>query len=188
MSTIETVDDFACEVVKVVKSNIEVLLLLGSRMRKTVTIFSDYDFICVLKHHDTHNLTQLRELITQTMFYTDMPVLFHDEIPDDSSKFLVANQGCFYLEVLKRARVLHGRNIFLDYPPPPTKALRFSLLQKVLEYHMNLRRQYVDANRSLSPMTNYKINRQIIKAIQDLMWPLGDNPEMDGISIVKKFL
>lgn len=188
MPAIKTVDDFAHEVVRVVKSNLEVLLLLGSRMRVAETIFSDYDFICVLKRHNVRHLTRLRNLVAQTSFYTDMPVMFCNEIPDDPNEFSVANQGCYYLEVLKRARVLHGQNIFLEYSSPTPKALRFSLIQKIFEYHMNMRRQYVDANRSLSPVGNYMINRRMIKAVQDLEWALGNDPEMAEQFLVKQFL
>lgn len=188
MSTIKEVDDFTNEIVRKIQPNLEVLLLLGSRMRMTVSIFSDYDFVCVLKRHNTKDLTKLRDLVSQTTFYTDMPVLFRDEIPRDPSRFTVANQGYYHLEVLKRAHTLYGRNIFLDYPAPPTESLRLSLLQKVFEYHMNMRRQYVDANRSLSSRGNYMINRRMVKAVQNLLWALGDDSEMSEQTVVTKFL
>ena len=49
MQATKVVNDFTREVVRLVQHNLEVLLLLGSRMRVTATIFSDYDFVCVLK-------------------------------------------------------------------------------------------------------------------------------------------
>ena len=75
--------------------------------------------------------------------------------------------------VLKRAKVLFGRNVLTKINSPSKKALRMSVFEKIVEYTWWARRIFIESNRGLSIDNNYKINTRLIKMSRDLLFLSG---------------
>lgn len=171
------------ECVEYAGENLSGILHYGSSTRKESGQFSDQDLLMTAKVPDLDLLINLNGILRRTQFVVDMPVVFEAEIPSVPEDFRIINHGCYFLEVLKRGRVLHGRNIFLDIPKPAEQAVKRTLLDKITEYAQFFRRNFIESNRESTVSTNYSLNRRLVKAVHDLLWLLGIQEESDTISI-----
>jgi predicted nucleotidyltransferase len=164
------VDDFVAECVKRFDGRINGILYYGSTARNAQSPFSDQDLLITGGKYDFALMEELRHLIKSVTFFIDLPVVFESELSRNPDDFRLINHGCYFLEILKQGRALHGRNIFLDIPRPSEMAIRQSLFDTLTEYAQFFRRNFVESNRERSLAVNYQLNRRLIKAVHDLVW------------------
>lgn len=156
------------------------LLFYGSSSRSEGNIFSDYDLILTAKNHDLELVAKIREILEQTTIIVDLTIVFQSEIPPDSDYFRSVNHGSYFLELLKRANVLYGENVFLKIQKPSQKALEASLFEKIAEYTQACRRNFIEANRKKNPSLNYQVNKRVTKSAHDLLWLSGEIEDTDS--------
>lgn len=177
---ITTLEGFVSECVSEFDDNLTGILFYGSTARSEDSPFSDRDLILTAKEYDFGLVVETHEILKRTSFLVDLPIIFHSEIPPNVDYFRVINHGCYFLELLKRGKVLYGRNIFLDYPKPSQEALQASLFEKLSEYAQYCRRNFIEANREKSLGTNYQLNRRLVKSVHDLLWLSGTEEDCDS--------
>jgi len=156
------------------------LLLIGSTESGDTTPFSDIDLVGVARKPDNAQMARLREVVRHSERLLDFSFLFQTEIPSDPNKFRMGSHGCYHLElVLKRARSLYGKNIFLNLPSPDPASLRLTVFEKLAEYNWWVRRLFVESNRPRSLSVNYQINSRLVKMARDYLYLL-DGSGMTG--------
>lgn len=169
-----TIEEFVERCIKELGISMTGLLFYGSSSRSESNIFSDYDLILTAKRHDLELIAKVRGILEQTNIIVDLTIVFQSEIPPNSDYFRSVNHGSYFLELLKRANVLYGDNIFLEIPKPSQKALEASLFEKIAEYTQACRRNFIEANRKKNPSLNYQMNKRVIKSAHDFLWLSGE--------------
>lgn len=177
---ITTLDEFVHECVSALSGNVTGIIYYGSSSRNENSLFSDRDLILTANEYEVSHIVAIHEILKQTSFLVDLPIVFGREISPDPDHFRIVNHGCYFLEVLKLGKVLYGRNVFLDLSEPSQRALELSLFEKLSEYARHCRRNFVEANRERSLNTNYQLNRRLVKSAHDLLWLSGNEVGYDA--------
>lgn len=175
-----TLEEFVERCIKDLGPRMTGLLFYGSSSRSESNIFSDYDLILTTENHDLELIAKVREILEQTTIIVDLTIVFQSEIPPNSDYFRSVNHGSYFLELLKRASVLYGENIFLKISKPSQRSLEASLFEKIAEYTQACRRNFIEANRGKNPSLNYQMNKRVIKAAHDLLWLSGEIEDTDS--------
>lgn len=165
------------------------ILLIGSVQRNDINPFSDVDLIIVINQLLIKKMAKLRMMIRNKNILLDMPFVVLEEIPRDPNKFRIGAHGCYYLElVLKNAKPIFGKNVFLNWDRPSLDNLHNSILEKIVQYIFEIRRIFLESNRPISIEQNHKINVRLLKVIKDILLIIGavDINTSNGI-IVRQF-
>lgn len=172
------------------KKNLLCVLLLGSVQKGDTTPFSDIDLIAVIKEFNLDGLTQTRNLIRQSEVLVDLSFICWNELSQDPNKFSFGTHGCYQLGlILNKAKCLSGRNVLLELGMPEEENIRYSLLQKIIQYTWWMRRMFVESNRERSLKDNYQINSRLIKVIRGLLYlKKGYNIHATAENAVKDFV
>lgn len=149
------------------------LLCLGSTEQQDDTAFSDTDLVLLATNFNVDNFRSVREIVRDLPFIIDMPVIQAGELPVNPDMFLLCNQGCYFIHVLKKARTVYGVNFFDHYPSPSVSAVRASIFRKVAEYVGAARRMFLESNRERTLAQNYQLTSRVLKTVKDVLWLEG---------------
>jgi len=158
------------------------LLQIGSNANHDNTVFSDVDLILLGKDFSKNNWQSLRNTVRQVDFLIDIPVILSSQLPVNPDLFQMGTHGCYFVIVLKGAKVIQGKNSFDTYPSPTNDAVRVSLFRKISEYSWMVRRAFVESNRDRSVYQNYQINSRLLKMVKDLLWLLDMSEPSHSLS------
>lgn len=146
------------------------LLLIGSEERQDETVFSDVDLVLVGDQIALTDYGAMRELVRNLSYFVDLAVVLRRELPDAPESFQMGAQGCYFVPVLKHARVLYGVNPFSGLGDPDPAMVHESIFRKVAEYALAMRRAYIESNRERTTAQNYQIISRLLKMVRDVLW------------------
>ena len=151
------------------------LLHIGSHERQDDTAFSDVDLILLAQDFQIQDFRAVREIVRNLDYLVDMPVIQRGQLPANPDLFQMGTHGCYFLRILKSARIIYGNNFFENYPEPSVDAVRASVFRKIAEYAWAARRAFVESNRERSAYQNYQLTSRLLKAIKDVLWLGGSH-------------
>ena len=139
---------------KVFGRRLETILVFGSAARKAG--FDDLDMVVVLDEPASVDMSKLKEAVKechQVRLPVELQVLYRKlDLPIDPDLFSINTWGAAFIDVLKKAKILYGRNPFEKTNVDPDEKNR-QLLKKIQQYLFLLRNLFVNED-SLDNLRN----------------------------------
>jgi len=153
--------------------NLVCILQHGSTVTGNSDAQSDFDIIVIFAAKKIDDLAKLNTILKQAFdvenVKVDLQIFYLSELPLNADYFSLFTNGAFFVWCLRKARVVYGKNIFLDMDGPSIFQLRLSLFQKVQQY-IYFMRQTVTC-RDDSPERIRYLQKRMFMAMKDiLMW------------------
>lgn len=124
-------------------TNVYSLIVFGSQLYENSNVTNDEDFCIVLNTRKTSDLRLITGIFKKYYSNLDITVYYKNELRG-SLPFRDIGTGCFALHYFALGKPLIGKNIFIEkYQKLPQKLYKQSLREKMFDYLLRLRKQYI---------------------------------------------
>jgi len=149
-------------------SNVSSILLYGSI--KLGGDFWDVDILIILKENkfEFGDLNLLKKIAQEfSGAVLDLQFMYEEEIKSPNIFSLDAH-GAFFTRILKRATVLYGKNLFLNFEPNE-KQLLVSLVTRIQRYLFHARQEYILGGRHNKDKNPKYHQKHVMRSMFDLL-------------------
>ena len=165
--------------------NILSVLLYGSFIHSKKNIDLDILVILKKKNNPFRDLTLLKELREQIKEENlDLQLCYKEEI-DNPKLFSLDIHGSFFIEILKQAKPLMGKNPFLDLWVD-IEDKRTSVVKRIQNYIFRVRQEIIGIGRYTKDKNPFYHQKKILRIIDDLL--IFDEDFESHSSSLDKFL